>query len=138
MAGTLLVGLWADGRLAHWPNTPIWLIVMGSGVIACGLILIGIALGLFRQAGTRPEPWQASSQLVDTGIYRFTRNPMYLGMVATYAGVALLMQSPIAGLLFLPLCIAIDRFVIAREERYLSRRFGSAYEAYRSKVRRWL
>jgi protein-S-isoprenylcysteine O-methyltransferase Ste14 len=138
VAMTLLSGLWFDGRLERWPTTPTVLVVGGAAVITAGLVLIGVALGLFRRAGTRPEPWQASSELVQAGVYRFTRNPMYLGMIAVYSGVALVLLSPTAGLLFLPLCLVLDRLVIAREEAYLSRRFGPSYDAYRKRVRRWL
>ena len=138
VAVTLLVGLWFDGRLQSWPNTPPLLLIIGSGLTTAGFSLIGIALRLFRRARTRPEPWQPATELVQTGIYRFTRNPMYLGMLVTYAGVALMLQSPAAGLLLIPLGVVIDRFVIAREEAYLRDCFGRSYDVYRSKVRRWL
>ena len=137
VAGTLLAGLWFDGRLQTFPRPPLSLLTDGSVAIAMGLALIGAALGLFRRARTRPEPWQPATELVQTGIYRFTRNPMYFGMLVTYAGVALVLQSPAAGLLLIPLGLVIDRFVIAREETYLRRRFGPSYDAYRSIVRRW-
>jgi protein-S-isoprenylcysteine O-methyltransferase Ste14 len=135
--GVLITGLTVDGRLGAPPRGPL-LLYLGSGaLIVAGMTLIAIALGLFRRNKTAPEPWAASSALVIEGVYRFTRNPMYLGMMLFYAGLALLFQSPTAGLLLLPLIVIFDRVVIAREEAYLTRRFGAAYDAYRRRVRRW-
>lgn len=106
--------------------------------IAAGLVLIAAALGLFRKAHTRAEPWQASTALFVTGVYRFTRNPMYLGMSVVCLGVAFLFSSLAAALSTLVAVLIIDRAVISREEAYLSRRFAQDYPAYRSRVRRWL
>jgi protein-S-isoprenylcysteine O-methyltransferase Ste14 len=138
VAGTLVAGLWIDGRAYIWPMQPTLLLIVGAVLIVGGLILIGLALRLFRRLGTRPEPWQPSSELARSGVYRFTRNPMYLGMVIIYLGIALGLQSSTAGLLLLPLVAVLDRLVIAREEAYLSRRFGASFEAYRRRVRRWM
>ncbi|MFM0854367.1 methyltransferase family protein, partial [Escherichia coli] len=72
------------------------------------------------------------------GPYRFSRNPIYLGFAITYVGLAVAMDSWVALLLLLPCLAVVDRFVIAREERYLSAKFGAPYDAYRQRVRRWL
>lgn len=79
-----------------------------------------------------------SSAIVTGGIYRFTRNPMYVGMTFIALGLGTLMASVGALIMILPAVLAIDRFVIAKEEAYLQRRFGSDYEAYCRTVRRWL
>ncbi|HYE27967.1 MAG TPA: isoprenylcysteine carboxylmethyltransferase family protein [Allosphingosinicella sp.] len=134
----LAAGLAIDGRLAAPPDGPILLKVGAGALIVSGILPIAIALGLFRRRKTRPEPWAPSSALVVEGIYRFTRNPMYLGMMLVYAGLALLFQSLTAFLLLAPLAVIFDRLVIAREEAYLARRFGAAYASYRAQVRRWL
>jgi protein-S-isoprenylcysteine O-methyltransferase Ste14 len=63
---------------------------------------------------------------------------MYLGITAAYAGLALALASIWALLLLAPVLVVMDRLVIAREEHYLAARFGSAYEAYLRRVRRWL
>lgn len=138
VAGTLVAGLWLDGLLYVWPTTPTLLLIVGAVLIAGGLTFIGLALRLFRKVGTRPEPWQPSSELAQSGVYRFTRNPMYLGMTIVYSGIALALKSPTAGLLLLPLVAVLDRLVIAREEAYLGRRFGASFDAYRKRVRRWM
>lgn len=137
MLGTLLVGLIVDGRVGLWPDMSPF-VFLGALLAASGAGLIAMALGLFRRADTRPEPWQPASNLVLGGIYRFTRNPMYLGMLLIYGGVAVALESPTAGLLLVPLVVVLDRFVVAREEAYLLRRFGAAYLSYQARVRRWV
>jgi protein-S-isoprenylcysteine O-methyltransferase Ste14 len=107
-------------------------------LIVGGLLLDGMAAGLFRRRGTAVEPWKPSTVLINEGPYRFSRNPIYLGFAITYVGLAIAMDSWVALLLLLPCLAVVDRFVIAREERYLSAKFGAAYDAYREKVRRWL
>ena len=136
--GTLVIGLWIDGRLAF--RTPFMVIplVIGVLIVCVGLAAIGAALGLFRKAGTRAEPWKPAANLVLKGVYRFTRNPMYLGMLLIYAGLALAFRSLTAGALLFPLFFVMDRLVVAREEDYLTRRFGGVYNKYREEVRRWL
>ena len=110
-----------------------------AGVLAmAGLGLIGTALGMFGRSKTRPEPWQPASALVTSGVYSFTRNPMYLGMAALSLAVALFFGSLPAMLFAVLAAIIVDRTVITREEAYLVRRFGGDYLRYRNKVRRWL
>lgn len=108
------------------------------GIGLAGLTLIALALGLFRRSKTRPEPWQPASTLVSSGIYRFTRNPMYLGMATLSFAVAMFFASLSAAVFTLIAVVIIDRGVISREEEYLVRRFGDDFAAYRKGVRRWL
>jgi len=138
--GTLLLGLAAErltgpltlglGRTAG--------ILIGGGLFAAGFALDLLAVGLFRRAETRPEPWQPSTRIVAGGIYGRTRNPMYLGMALLYAGLAILFDGPIALLLLPAVLVVIQTQVIAREERYLEDKFGEEYRSYKSRVRRWL
>ena len=98
----------------------------------------GAAFTAFRRARTTLIPNQPATAFVTDGPYRFTRNPMYVSLVALYLAVALFMNGwwPIV---LLPLVVlVIDRAVIAREERYLGAAFPSEYSAYRARVRRWL
>ena len=107
-------------------------------LIIGGLLLDGMAAGLFRRRGTAVEPWKPSTALIIEGPYRFSRNPIYVGFAITYLGLAIAMDSWIALILLVPCLLVVDRFVIQREERYLSAKFGAAYDAYRQAVRRWL
>lgn len=107
-------------------------------LILGGLLLDGAAAGYFRRIGTAVEPWKPSTALATGGLYRLSRNPIYLGFAITYVGLAVAMDSVLVLLLLIPCLWVVDRFVIRREERYLSARFGPEYEAYRARVRRWL
>jgi protein-S-isoprenylcysteine O-methyltransferase Ste14 len=88
-----------------------------------------------------PRPAPASlptTTIVDTGPYRFTRNPIYLGMVLGLIGLAIALNSLWLLLTLVPFVLAIRYGVVAREEAYLERKFGDVYRGYRSRVRRWL
>lgn len=117
----------------------------GAWRLAAGLVAVGFGAGLFwwglatfARARTGILLQRPASRLVDFGPYRWSRNPQYVGFVAIYVGLALLMNS-IWPLLLLPgVVIALEIIVIAREERYLRTVFGPAYEEYCRRVNRWL
>lgn len=138
VAALLAGGLWLDGSFGRPVPAFATPQAIGAllGLIALGLI--GSALGLFRKAGTRPEPWQPASTLVSRGVYRFSRNPMYLGMALLHLAVALYFLSLGAAVTATLASLLIDRTVIRREEAYLLRRFGAEYQSYCDQVRRWL
>jgi protein-S-isoprenylcysteine O-methyltransferase Ste14 len=132
------------GLLLHYAFALPGLGLPGGGRRAFGIILIlagggllAAALRRFRAAGTHVSPTQPATALVVTGIYRFTRNPMYVGLSLVYAGIALLADSLVTLLLLAPLLAVIRYGVIAREERYMEAKFGNAYRDYRARVRRW-
>ena len=79
-----------------------------------------------------------TTAIVSDGVYRFTRNPMYVSMVVIYVGIALLIRAPWALVLLPVVMIAVDRLVIAKEESYLRGKFGDIYVNYCSRVRRWI
>ena len=113
------------------------------GWLGVALIVIGAghmftSLALFARSRTTIIPHHRSSAFVTRGAYRWTRNPMYVGMTLICLGIAALTGS-VWAVLFLPLSvIAIDRGVIRMEEQQLEETFGAAYSAYKSRVRRWL
>jgi protein-S-isoprenylcysteine O-methyltransferase Ste14 len=111
---------------------------VGAASIVAGAGLMGSFVRAFRRAETPVDPYTPSASIVTDGPYRLTRNPGYLGMTLTYAGIAIASNAPWA-LVPLPVAIAlIDRGVIAREERYLERKFGTPYVDYKRRVRRWI
>lgn len=112
--------------------------VAGGVVLAAGIALDLVSLALFLRAHTSPIPFRPASAIVATGPYRFTRNPMYLGMALTVAGIGLVTNVGWLLASALVAALVIDRAVIPREEAYLRRRFGAAYDDYRRRVRRWL
>lgn len=110
----------------------------GGVLLGLGLVLSFWGMATFRGARTAIIPNRPASQLVSTGPYRFTRNPMYLGLTIATVGGAFLVDSawPVALLPFALLVLV--RTVIHREERYLRGAFGDAYVAYCARVRRFL
>jgi protein-S-isoprenylcysteine O-methyltransferase Ste14 len=112
--------------------------VLGGVLVVGGLALLASFNTSFSRKGTAVEPWKPTTAIVTTGPYRLTRNPAYLGMALVYVGIALLAEA-LWVLVPLPVVLAvIDRAVIAREERYLERKFGREYLDYKGTVRRWI
>jgi protein-S-isoprenylcysteine O-methyltransferase Ste14 len=128
-----------------------WPIHLGSEIAAParywlgGAIVAGAILGLgwrsvvqLRRTGQSENPWKPTTSIVESGPFRFTRNPMYLQMLLVCIGVAvmamnwwILALTPIAGWV-------LQRLAILPEEAYLERKFGDGYRAYKRRVRRWL
>jgi protein-S-isoprenylcysteine O-methyltransferase Ste14 len=112
--------------------------VAGAILAAGGFVIIAIGTRLFAAAGTNVPPTLPTTALVVDGIYRRTRNPLYLGMTLVYLGLGVAAGSLWAIGLVVPLLWVIDVGVVKREERYLERKFGDAYRAYKARVRRWI
>lgn len=130
----LLASLFAPTKV--FPAGLAW--TAGGILILCGAVLAGAAITSFRSVGTTIRPDRAARALIIAGPYRFTRNPMYLGLAAVYLGIAVAIQS-LWALILLPIVLTIiQRRVIQPEEAFLERRFGAAYTSYRTNVRRWL
>jgi len=114
------------------------LLAVGVSLVAIGVLLAACGIITFRIARTSVIPHHSASRLVTAGPYRFTRNPMYTGLLVAYVGATALLHT-LWPLVLLPFVIIVMiRFVIQREERYLSDAFGADYTAYCSRVRRWL
>src|SRR4051812_18020495 len=134
----LLVGWLLERRypLASLPRN--LSLVSGIVLILAGLLVTRAAARGMWAAKTSMIPIRPTKAIVSDGVYRFTRNPMYVSMVVMYVGIALLIRAPWA-LVLLPLVVfAVDRLVIAKEERYLRGKFGETYTNYCSRVRRWI
>ena len=110
----------------------------GAVISGLGLALILWAAFLFRRAGTNIRPYLPSTALVVSGPYRFTRNPMYLGMSGILLGAAILVGS-ITPFIVIPAFMALvqDRFIVP-EEAKLEAAFGREYADYKARVPRWL
>ncbi len=135
------VAMWAIARrTGTWPLPPAVQDWGAAGLIALGLSLDLTAIGHFARARTTINPLRpaGTEALVTGGIYRVTRNPMYLGLACILTGWALRLASAWA-LLGVALFVGyVTRFQIIPEERILAARFGDGYAAYRASVRRWL
>jgi protein-S-isoprenylcysteine O-methyltransferase Ste14 len=140
----LLLGFALDHLLRlPFPISRISMVHWISAIIAGSLILIGVAVfasgvGGFSRAATPLPTNQPARALVTTGIYRWTRNPIYLAFFLVYVSIGIVVRSPWILILTLPLAITIHYGVVAREEAYLERRFGDAYRNYKARVRRWV
>lgn len=140
-AATFLAGF---GLERLWPLGPalgahgaVWA-GAGAALAGCGVLLGAAAIAAFARARTTVIPHGNPARLVTAGPYRFSRNPMYLGLALTYLGIAGIMRLPWAAMLLpLPL-LWLDRLVIPLEEARLRAAFGGSYDAYRRRVRRWL
>jgi protein-S-isoprenylcysteine O-methyltransferase Ste14 len=113
-------------------------LVAGGILLALGLALVLSAMQLFRHSGQDPAPWKSTPEIIGGGVYRWTRNPMYLGMGVLQAGIGLL-----AGNLLIVALVPVTWFVIyliaiRHEEAYLEKKFGSSYLNYKESVRRWI
>ena len=136
-----MIAMWL---LPMFPQ-PAWLAESQRTVGAVILALLGQGIAMsgvvaFRRARTTINPVRASeaSSLVNSGVYRLTRNPMYLGWALTLLAWALYLGNLIA-LVFVPIFVwYITRFQIKPEERILSELFGTEFVSYSSKVRRWI
>jgi protein-S-isoprenylcysteine O-methyltransferase Ste14 len=112
--------------------------VAGGGLILIGLALLVNAGGLFKRAGTDLIPFRNVSALVMNGIYRFTRNPMYLGMAAVLLGCAVTVGASMALLVPLIFSVIVEARFIRPEEAMLRALFSEEYSAYCKRVRRWI
>jgi protein-S-isoprenylcysteine O-methyltransferase Ste14 len=112
--------------------------VVGVIAIALGFAAMFWALGWFMRIKTTPTHWEPTTALAAEGPYRFTRNPMYVGMALVQAGIALCFNALWPLLTLVPVLVIIRVQVIAREEAYLEAKFGSTYRDFKGRVRRWL
>lgn len=140
---TLVTGLimWMLARMF-----PAWTVLIRYRLlIAVLLVLSGVllglaALGLFVRAQTTADPRKPAkaSRLVQSGVYRYSRNPMYLGLLIALAGWGLYLGSLPGMLCLIAFVAAMNRLQIIPEERILAQRFGSEFADYKSKVGRWV
>jgi protein-S-isoprenylcysteine O-methyltransferase Ste14 len=136
---SFFLGLGADW-LYPMPFVPLtvprgWI---GGAVVAAGFVLAIWAIVTIRGAGSQVETYKPTTAIVANGPYRFTRNPIYIGMCLGQIGLAIGFDSLwILGML-VPFFLVVRYGVVAREEAYLERKFGGLYLDYKSQVRRWL
>ena len=115
-----------------------WRVPVGWALVAVFVVWNGWSLWLFRRHRTGLLPGQATLEMIEEGPYRLSRNPLYVGMLAMYLGLALLAPSFWAVVMF-PVAVLLVRWgAIRPEEAFLRERFGASYDAYTRRVRRWL
>ena len=117
----------------------------GTNTLAIGLSVIGLGSGImgvaqFKKAQTTVNPHtpEKSTNLVTSGIYQYTRNPMYLGLVLILLGWAFYLSHFLPFMLVPVFMVYMTRFQIQPEERMMTQKFGKAYQDYLIKARRWI
>ena len=127
------IGLLEGGSLlpSPWPY-------LGAVPIVIGVLIAAQGSRLFAKAGTNIIPFTESSALVTSGVFSFSRNPMYTGMVLALAGTALVMNGLFAWMVVIAFTAIIRVLFIRNEEMLMEQTFGEEYLAYKSSVRRWI
>ena len=136
LAGIALDWVWPLSLPAGWPR---WVgLTVGVGLFGLGVGLIALTRRQMRLQGQPTAPGLPTSQLVTTGVFSISRNPLYLGVVVMLAGAGLATNVLWLWIMLLPAVIGCDYILIFPEERYLAARFGAAYASYTARVHRWL
>ena len=141
VAGIIAGLMWGVSLIAPLLEVPVFMRVAAAITIALAGSSISLAgVIAFRRARTTVNPMKPenTSSLVCSGIYKATRNPMYVGVLFVLLAWAVFLSSAWALLGPVAFVLYINRFQIAPEERVLLGRFGADYSAYKSRVRRWL
>ena len=136
----VVVGGVVDRYLVSVPLDLPWGVRFGSAAMATAIGIGGMAaaVGLFNRTGQDPKPWASTPEIISTGVYRFTRNPMYVGMALVQTGIGLAMASAWV-IALVPVVLAVVYVTAVRhEEAYLEEKFGADYLSYKSVVRRWI
>lgn len=111
---------------------------LGILIIATALTLIVVSSAAFRKTGQKLAPWTSTPSIVKSGVYRYTRNPMYSGLGLGQLGLSVALGNLWVAVMLIPALGLVYLTAIRHEEAYLERKFGAEYRAYKSSVRRWL
>lgn len=113
-------------------------VTLGLAIVASGVAAGGWTFAWMRRTRQNPDPRQPTPELILGGPFRWSRNPMYVGMALIEAGIGVALGNAWLLLLLAPTLLILRRSAIEPEEEYLGRKFGEAYARYRGEVRRWL
>jgi len=111
--------------------------LLGAIPIVIGFVVNVMASNTFDCVGTTVKPFEESSELVTSGVFRFSRHPMYAGMIALLAGIAVILATLAPFLILIPFIWIMREFAIV-EEKAMDETFGDAYREYSTRVRRWI
>jgi protein-S-isoprenylcysteine O-methyltransferase Ste14 len=135
---SLLAGIALDKLLPPLPLVGGWGAVPGWVCLLGGALIMPFVLLRFRRARTPFVPLKASSALITGGPYRLSRHPSYSALTLLYLGLGFLLHNCWILLLTVPTVLAMDRWVMRREEAQLEMMFGERYRSYQARVRRWM
>lgn len=141
IALVIAVAMWAISRFTKsYPLLGHARVGTAMAILVAGIAFMAMGVFALRLSRTTLNPSQpnTTSALVTGGVYRVTRNPMYLGLFFVLIAIGLLLSTPWSLLGPLAFALYIDRFQVVPEERALTELFGDEYAAYKTAVRRWL
>jgi len=114
------------------------LILVGLGLIGLGFLLAFNSIARFLRAKTGVVPFSESTTLITEGFYKYTRNPMYVGMNSFLLGLMLILQNPLNIFFLIIFFFVVRNMFVLKEEVQMEETFGEDYLIYKGKVRRWL
>ena len=114
------------------------LILVGLGLIGLGFLLAFNSIARFLRAKTGVVPFSESTTLITEGFYKYTRNPMYVGMNSFLLGLMLILQNPLNIFFLIIFFFVVRNMFVLKEEVQMEETFGEDYLTYKRKVRRWL
>jgi protein-S-isoprenylcysteine O-methyltransferase Ste14 len=122
----------------HAPLPSCLRIGIGIGLVVASVAIIASTLVLFKRTGQDPKPWKPTPSLIVRGPYRFSRNPIYLGLVLASFGLGIAIDELWVSAFALFALVVVHLVAVVPEERYLAEVFGEEYARYRDRVRRYL
>lgn len=134
----LLFAYWLERSYSLPISDGGWLYLLAGILVCLGLSIGVLSAWQFWWAKTHIEPWQPASRLIISGIFAYSRNPIYVAFILVSLAAGLWLNSLWIVFSVLPAILVLYVFVIRKEERYLEKRFGTAYLDYKETVRRWL
>ena len=130
------LGLHAAFRVSVLPVTIAR--ILGVLLIVCAVAIVVPAFRAMARAGTTFRTERTTTVIVTDGPFGYTRNPIYVALTLVYVGIAVTINSLWVLFLIVPVIVVMQLGVVAREERYLERKFGDEYVRYKARVRRWV
>jgi protein-S-isoprenylcysteine O-methyltransferase Ste14 len=138
--GAVIAGVLVHAFVAPLPIAlPIALrIIVAASTAVLSLVFMGFAINLFRRTGQDPKPWAPTPEIISTGVYRITRNPMYVGMALLQFAIGVGLANWWIIIVVPVVLVLVYLTAVRHEEAYLEREFGRVYIDYKYSVRRWL
>lgn len=112
--------------------------IVGTAILVLGVITTATGAGTFKKAGTAVMPFEPATTLVRSGLYRYSRNPMYVGLLLISLGTSIILGSASAFAPPVILFFILRNLFVLPEEQFLEETFGESYARYKEQVRRWL
>ena len=138
--GAIVLGVLVQrkGMRLSLPFAPGLRVAAGILILACGVSLVISARIWFTRTGQSPIPWKPTPELILRGPYRFTRNPMYVGVTLVVIGLGIVLNNLWISLFAGPALLAVHFIAVLPEERYLAEKFGESYRSFLARVRRYV